>query len=225
MTYATWSPTTKRIALAILLVWAGLAYLIGRSGILVPAAPQVFQPVALTVIIPVLIFAAAYLALPAFRRFVLAQDLRWLTALLLWRVLGFTFLALYAFDVLPALFAWPAGFGDVAIGIGAAVIVARLAQNADFARTRAFATFHVLGLLDFVVAVVTSTLASGAFPALVTAPTAEPMALWPLNIFPSFIVPFFIMLHAAVFLQLAALRRADTVTANDAPHAAATTTR
>ena len=212
MTYATWSPTTKRIALAILLVWAGLAYLIGSSGILAPAAPQVFQPVVLTVIVPMLIFAAAYLRLPAFRHFVLNQDLRWLTALQLWRVLGFTFLTLYAFDVLPALFAWPAGFGDVAIGIGAAVMVARLAKNVDFARTHAFVTFHVLGLLDFVVALVTSTLASGAFPALVAAPTAEPMALWPLNIFPSFIVPLFIMLHTAVFLQLAAKRQTNTAT-------------
>ena len=217
MTYATWSTTAKRIALTTLLVWAGLAYLIGRSGILAPAAPQVFQPVVLTVIVPLLIFAAAYLGVPGFRRFVLAQDIRWLTTLQLWRVLGFTFLSLYAFDILPALFAWPAGFGDVAIGLGAAVIVARLARNASFARTRTFAAFHVLGLLDFVGALVTSTLASGAFPALVTTPTAEPMALWPLSIFPSFIVPLFIMLHAAVFLQLAANRKAVAATNDKTP--------
>ena len=149
----------------------------------------------------------------------LAQDLQWLTTLQYWRVIGFTFLALYAFNVLPALFAWPAGFGDVAIGIGAAIVVAQLARNADFARTRAFVAFHILGVLDFVVAVVTANLASGAYPALDIAPTTDPMALWPLNIFPSFLVPLFIMLHAAVFLQLAARRRADRTTDTVSGHA------
>ena len=34
-----------------------------------------------------------------------------LTTLQLWRVIGFAFLALYAFDTLPGLFALPAGWG------------------------------------------------------------------------------------------------------------------
>jgi hypothetical protein len=39
------------------------------------------------------------------------------------------------------------------------------------------------------------------------------MAMWPLNIFPSFIVPLLLMAHIAVFLQLAKQRRpaANTV--------------
>ena len=208
MTYATWTPATKRFVLVLLLVWLGVTYLIGRAGILVTATPQLFQPVILTVIVPLLIFAAAYLASARFRNFVLAQDLLWLTTLQLWRVLGFTFLALYALDLLPAVFALPAGFGDVAIGISAALVVAHLARNPDFSRTRAFLAFHILGVVDFLVALITAAIAAGAIPTLLAPTSADPMALWPLNIFPGFFVPIFIMLHAAVFLQLAVRRKA-----------------
>ena len=218
MTYADWTPATKRRFFFILAVWFAIAYVVGSSGILVPPTPQVFQPVGLTVVIPLLIFAAAYLGIPRFRQFILTQDIRWLTGLQHWRVLGFTFLALYAFNVLPGLFAWPAGIGDVAVGLTAAIVAAHLARNAAFARTRAFVAFHVFGVLDFVVAVATATLAAGAFPTLVTAPTTDPMAMWPLNLFPSFIVPLLLMAHIAVFLQLAVQRReAKAVTGK--PHA------
>ena len=40
-----------------------------------------------------------------------------------WRVLGGTFLFLYAFDLRPALFAFPAGLGDMAVGVGAVFVL------------------------------------------------------------------------------------------------------
>ena len=87
--------------------------------------------------------------------------------------------------------------------------VARLARDPSFARSARFVTYHALGLLDFAVAVAAASLASGAFPALVSGPvTAAPMEVWPLVLFPSFIVPIFIILHLVVFLQVRALRRA-----------------
>ena len=125
-----------------------------------------------------------------------------------WRVLGFAFLMLYAHDVLPGLFAFPAGVGDVLVGLAAPVLVARLANDPTFAESRQFATYHALGLLDFIVAVSATSLASGAFPSLVAGPvTSGPMEVWPLNLFPSFIVPILAIAHLAVFLKLAALRR------------------
>jgi hypothetical protein len=58
-------------------------------------------------------------------------DLRLLTALQGGRVIGFVFLALYAHGLLPGLFAWPAGLGDVLVG-GAApfVLLAQIQQDA-----------------------------------------------------------------------------------------------
>ena len=125
-----------------------------------------------------------------------------------WRVLGFTFLMLYAHGVLPGLFAWPAGLGDVAIGVSAPLVVQALARSPDFARSRAFVTFHVLGMFDFFVAGTTATLASGAFPSLLSgSPTSAPMEVWPLSLFPAIFVPLFLIVHLGALFQVRALRK------------------
>ena len=141
-----------------------------------------------------------------------------LTTLQLWRVIGFAFLALYAFDTLPGLFALPAGLGDVGIGLAATLIVTRLGRDPGYARSSGFVRFHLLGLLDFAVAAVTSGLAAGAFPALIPdGVTSAPMDVWPFSLFPSFIVPVFVVLHLTVLLKVRDLRRAALVQSGSAP--------
>lgn len=205
----TWTFKAKAVIAGVLTLWAGLAYLIGSTGALYTDSTTMIRPIALSAIVPVALFFAAYAASTRFRAFVLAQDLATLTTLQLWRVVGLTFLLLYAHDVLPAAFAWPAGVGDILIGLTAPLIVARLAADGTFARSRRFIAFHVAGLMDFVVAIAAAALTAGAFPALTpNGLTSAPMELWPLNLFPSFIVPVFIILHASVFLKLRAEARA-----------------
>jgi hypothetical protein len=203
-----WSKSTKITATALIAGLAVAAYYIGSTGLVAVDASQPFRPIAFTVIVPVALFFTAYALSSRLRDFVLAQDLRTLTMLQHWRVLGFTFLALYVHDTLPALFTWPAGFGDILIGVTAPFVVARLGHDPAFATSRRFVGFHVLGLFDFVVAVVAATLASGAFPAIVAGSlTSAPMEVWPLNLFPSFFVPLFIIAHVVVLLKVRALRR------------------
>ena len=207
-TAQTWNMSTKIISAALIAVLAGAAYYVGSTGLIAVDSSQPFRPVAFAVIVPVTLFFAAYGLSSRLRNFILAQDLRTLTMLQHWRVLGFSFLLLYAHDSLPALFAWPAGFGDILIGFTAPFVVARLARDPDFATSRRFITYHVLGLLDFAVAVVVATLASGAYPAVFSgAVTSAPMEVWPLNLFPSFFVPLFIIAHVVVLLKVRALRR------------------
>ena len=209
-----WTPAAKIVIGAGLAAWAGIAYVIGITGLATAPETQIFRPIGLTAVVPVVIFVAAYATSARVRDFLLSQDLRALTMLQHWRVIGFAFLLLYAHNVLPGLFAWAAGVGDVLVGLAAPLVVARLTRDPAFARSRRFVTYHALGVLDFVVAVGAATLASGAFPSLVAGPvTAAPMEVWPLNLFPSLIVPVFIILHLAVFLQVRALRRAVSVPA------------
>ena len=201
MTTHVWTTTTKTIAAGLLVAWAGIAYAIGASGLMAVPVDGFFRPIALTAAVPIALFLTAYASFPKFRQFVLAQDLRALTMLQHWRVLGFAFLMLYAHDILPGLFAFPAGVGDVLVGLAAPFMVARLASDPTFAESRQFATYHALGLLDFIVAVSAAGLASGAFPNLVADPiTSGPMEVWPLNLFPSFVVPILAIAHLAVFL-------------------------
>ena len=191
---------------AVLAVWATAAYAVGSTGVFAIAETQPLRPIALTAAVPVALFMAAYGLSGAFRRFVLAQDIAALTSLQHWRIVGFAFPLLYAHGTLPGLFAWPAGVGDVLVGLAAPLVVARLARDPAYLRSRRFAAYHVVGLLDFAVAIAAASLASGAFPSLLDgAVTSAPMEVWPLNLFPSFIVPIFIILHLAVFLKLRAL--------------------
>ena len=203
-----WSAPKITGLAGLMLVWFVGAYVIGSGHWLTNDSGLPIPPIAITVFIPVALFFAAYGLSRRFRDFVLAQDIRTLTMLHLWRVIGFVFLPLYAFGVLPGLFAWPAGLGDVAIGVAALFVVTRMHRDPDYATSPGLVRFHLLGLLDFVVALTTSSLATGAFPDLIAGGvTSAPLEVWPLNIFPSFIVPVFIITHAVVLLKVRHLRR------------------
>ena len=193
----------------VLAAWFALAATIGITGLATAGPDQLFRPVLITVIVPLAAFLALYAGSPAFRDFVLTRDMRVVTMLQSWRVVGFAFLMLYAHGVLPGLFAWPAGLGDVAIGLSAPFVVLALTRDPGFAHSRRFVVWHLLGLLDFVVAAGTATLVSGALPDLVAGSvTSAAMEVWPLSLFPSFIVPLFVILHLTVLFQVRALRRA-----------------
>ena len=206
---------------ALLTVWFAAAYLVGVEQLLTNTGASLIPPIAITVAVPIVVFLTVYATSTRFRRFVLAHDIETLTMLQHWRVIGFGFLLLYFYDVLPGLFAWPAGLGDVAIGLAAPFIVARLRRNPDYATSAGLLRFHYLGLLDFAVAVVAAGLAAGAFPALVPSGiTSAPMDVWPLNLFPSFGVPIFIILHLSVLLKVRELRREATHGVDTALHTA-----
>ncbi len=111
--------------------------------------------------------------------------------------------------MLPGVFAWPAGLGDVAIGLAAAFVIARLGRDPAWATSAGLVRIHLLGLLDFAVAIATAGLTAGGFPSLIAdGVTSAPLDVWPLNLFPSFIVPIFIILHLSVLLKVRHLRRA-----------------
>ena len=159
---------------------------------------------------PVMAFLTLYLLSGGFRRFVLAQDIETLTMLQHWRVLGFAFLPLYFYGVLPGVFAYPAGLGDVAVGLAAPLVILRLRRDPGYATSTGLVRFQYLGLLDFAVAVATAGLTAGAYPALISdGVTSAAMDVWPLNLFPSFVVPIFIILHLTVLLKVRELRRAS----------------
>jgi len=151
--------------------------------------------------LPVLSFLFLYRASGAFRRWVLAFDPRLLVAMQSWRVLGGMFLVLMAHGILPGFFAWPAGLGDVAIGIAAPFVLLAMLRDPGFVRRKRFLVWNLLGLLDFVVAIGAGTLSSGILPELSGALTAAPMNAWPLSMIPGFLVPLFAMMHLAAIIQ------------------------
>jgi len=205
-----WTTSRKLAGLVILVIWFAAAYVIGTEQLLVNVSASPLAPIALTAVIPVALFIGLYAAIPQFRQFVLAQDIETLTLLQTWRVVGLGFLMLYAHGVLPGVFAFPAGFGDVAVGLMATAVVIRLRRDPEFLKSSRFLWFNFAGLLDFAVAVGTAGLTAGAFPMFAgNGLTSAPMDVWPLNIFPSFIVPLFIIAHLTVLLKVRHIKAAD----------------
>src|SRR5215831_18844044 len=204
-------PTTVRsVVVVALALWFGLVFFLGSEGAFVSSPGSPPLPIFFGVAIPLTLFLAARFGLMSFRDFILGADLRFVVAIQAWRWGGLGFLSLYANGILPGLFALPAGLGDMAIGFSAPWIVLGLVRNPLFAASRRFVIWNILGIIDFVVAVSTATLSSGAFPeisALVGNVTASPMTRLPLVLIPAFMVPFFIMLHLTALFQARQLAR------------------
>ena len=164
-----------------------------------PTAPPL--PILCGVAIPILLFVATYRTSAIFRAAIFSADLRLLTAIQAWRAGGMAFLALYAHGILPALFAFPAGIGDIAIGVSAPWIALKLTNQPDYANTRHFAVWNILGIADLVIAVSAGALSSGFVPVLAGNVTTSAMANLPLVLIPAFLVPMLVMLHVAALVQ------------------------
>ena len=185
----------------VLAAWFVVIVLLGASRAFVTPAGVLPLPIAIGVTVPVLVFLGAYWMSRQFREFVLTADLRLVAGIHAWRAAGFAFLALYAYEVLPGLFALPAGLGDIAIGLTAPWVVLALIRRPGFAASRTFVVWNLLGLLDLVVAVSTGALASGLDIVSVGEITTRPMTLLPLVLIPAYLVPIFIMLHLTALFQ------------------------
>ena len=124
------------------------------------------------------------------------------------RVVGVLFLIVMALGHLPAVFALPAGLGDIAIGVSAPFVARRLARGTGRAGA---VRFNVLGILDLVVAV---SIAFLLFEFVEVTPSTAPLRLLPLALIPTTAVPL------AVALHIVSLRRLRTAAKPEEDHAA-----
>jgi hypothetical protein len=174
-------------------------FLLGAAGAFVRPPGTLPFPILLGATAPLVVFLAAYWVWPAFRAYVLSSDLPLGAAMQAWRAGGLGFLALYVHGVLPGAFAWPAGLGDIAIGVTAPWVTLALVRRPGFATSRVFVAWNLFGILDLVVAVGTGGLHSAL--AAAGEVTTGPMAVLPLVLIPAYLVPLFITLHLAALFQ------------------------
>jgi hypothetical protein len=191
----------KLVVVVAMALWFGLVFLLGAQGAFVGSADTPPLAIFFGFAIPLAVFFSAYFGWGAFRALVLAADLRLVAAIQAWRWAGFGFLALYAHGVLPGLFAFPAGLGDMAIGVSAPWIVLGLMRHPSFVIKRRFVMWNIMGILDLVVAMSLGTISSGFLSGLTGTVTTSSMAQLPLVLIPAYFVPFFIMLHFTALSQ------------------------
>jgi hypothetical protein len=175
-------------------------------------------PLLVSVLVPLMIFSIWYLSSRGFREFVLSLNPSTLTMVQAWRIAGFVFLVLYAYRMLPGLFALPAGWGDVAIGATALVVAVKFASPAH--RT-SFILWQLLGVADLVIALGTG--AAGRFirPQDFTGAsgiTTSPMTVLPLSLIPTFGVPLFLILHIICIAQARRWPKRELKPAQDGLH-------
>lgn len=186
--------------------WLGLALLLAPD----PASLAARDRFYITPLIPLFALGATVVLLaavglsPALRRTLGAVWLPAVHGVQLYRAIGATFLVLMASGKLPAHFALPAGWGDVAVGLAAPLVALALAHRVAGSRALA-AAWNVVGLVDLVVAVGMGTgyLAPLLAPHLGHVPPAAAMGVFPLVLVPTFAVPVSVMLHVLGLHRLA----------------------
>jgi hypothetical protein len=198
---------TKTFLVFFFSTWLALVLTLGARGAFVaaPGAP----PLALLIglVAPLGLFLIGYRTVPALRNFVLSADLRVIVGIQAWRWAGLGFLTFYAYRILPGIFAWPAGLGDMAIGVTAPVVLSALLRRPGFATSKSFLVWNLSGILDLTVAVSIGALVPLLAPNLYGTVTTAPMSQLPLVLIPTYLVPTFLMLHLTAIFQTRRLAR------------------
>ena len=192
---------TLRTASLILIGWFLVAIALGGLGVY-QASSDRLPTIQYGILLPILIGGVLLWRSSTLGRIIDAVPLPWLVGVQLYRALGTMFLILYANNKLPALFAWPAGIGDILVGV-LAPLVALIYARAPREGASLVLGWNVLGILDLVVAVSTGFItAPSPFLPHINPPTSELMSVLPLVVIPTFAVPISILLHIATLMKL-----------------------
>jgi hypothetical protein len=184
----------------VLAAWAITTAVLAASGFYQPPDIHSPPPVGIQLVVTLSVMAVCLWLSPTLRE--LLHNQKSLIRLNVWRLEGALFLALMFTGQVPAIWAIPAGVGDVLIGGSAFWVAARL--DAPGGRRRAV-IFNLLGLLDLVVAIgLGITTNPGPVQIFHTTPSAEVLTRFPMALVPGFLVPLAFMVH---FVSLSQLRR------------------
>jgi hypothetical protein len=184
-----------KLALTLIAIWFVSAFSASDLHLFQNAFNRIGLAVAFAALTPILAFALWCAVSASFRQFVLSLNPVLLTAAHSWRILGFIFVLSEARGVLPAIFALPAGYGDMTIGVTAAFVAWKLATPAH---RNSFILWQLLGITDLILAVTLGVTAPLLAP---QGPTMVPMTILPLSLIPTFLVPLFTIFHVISIAQ------------------------
>ena len=187
--------TYRYIVTALSLTWFVAAVAISALGGFTNAYNRLGLAVAAASLAPLIAFSIWFAASKSFREYSMSLSPALLTASQSFRLVGFTFVLLEARHSLPAIFALPAGYGDMFIGATAILVAWKLAEPR---RRGAFIGWQLLGMLDLITAVTLGVTSPFLDPHGIP---VTPMTLLPFSLIPTFFVPLFLIFHVICIAQ------------------------
>jgi hypothetical protein len=177
--------------------WAATVTMLGRRGAFAQPDGISVPPIGIALLAAFAMMVVAFSASAALRS--LFTNQQHLIRLNVWRLLGVVFLLLMLDGQMPALWALPAGIGDIAVGATAFWVASRLGKPSG---RRLAIAFNLFGLADLVVAVGLGMMTNpGPLQVFQTVPTADLVTRFPLVLVPTFLVPLAFALHVISVTQ------------------------
>jgi hypothetical protein len=193
--------------------WGALDLVLASKGVFYYGGQSPFPFLAAGIAFPLLAGALLLLRSRALQAAVAAIPQSRLIGVQGVRVVGVMFLILLAQHRLPAIFALPAGIGDILVGLGALVLARQFATGHP--SRRAAILWNVGGILDLAIAVGIGFLASSTpYRLIYSTPSTDIMTLLPMVMIPVFGIPLFLLEHG---LSLARLTRLTHLTPAPSP--------
>lgn len=189
-------PPRQRLALAgIVGLWIGLQAALASAGAYATENPYI----GLGVVTPLIAAAATLRWSPQLRAAMLGIPTALLVALNVSRVFGGFFLLLAASDRLGGPFPQSAGWGDILTGLLAIPLAMALTRGSR----RYLGAWNLFGAADLVVAVTLGVISAQGSPVqLIDAGIGSAAVSYlPWSLIPTVLVPFYLILHAVIFMQ------------------------
>ena len=170
------------------------------------SGPYALLLLALSLVVPLAIGVTLVWASPGFRGLISQPEIQpgvvGVHALRL--IQGSVFVVMVPLGMLPAIFALPAGLGDVLVGLGALAAIRWVSSG----RLDRVVWWNLFGLFDLATATVLGLLTVPGLHLLQTTPTSALLVASPLTIIPTFCVPIYVLLHLVSLRFLVASRSA-----------------
>jgi hypothetical protein len=187
--------------------WLAVDVALAAVGVFAASVNRPVPIIAVGIVLPVVIGVWLLGRRRGLSRFVDSIPLHSLIDVQLYRVVGAVFILAWALGRMPAIFALTAGLGDLAVGLAAPFVAARLEGGTERSRQTAV-LWNVAGITDLVVAVAlgAATSPTPIWPVLLGHPNPLISRL-PFVLIPIFAVPLSILLHIVSLRRLSEVAR------------------
>ena len=190
------------ITILILLGWFGIVFFLGRTGFFA-INPLLATNILLGFIVLFVILKKVY-ASSIIENITDKISVPWIIGIQTYRIVGYGFLIFYKMKLLPGIFAFSAGFGDILVGVTAPFVAVIYYLKKPYAKKLAI-IWNIIGIADLVIAILIGIFAyPRPYQVLPVEVSTNIISLYPLVLIPLFAVPLAILLH---FFSLRTIRK------------------